>query len=235
MIALGLAIGFRANVWNIGAEGQLIIGALAGGGVGARDLGPRPAAGSCRLMLRRRHPGRHGLGRDPGLPQGPLQRQRDPDQPDADLCRDAVPQHHWSTARGRTRRASTSRSRACSPTPAIVPIILEGTRLHLGVAAGACRRRRRLGADGARDHRLRDQGRRPGAGRRALRRLRAATRSSGSACCSAAAWPASPALSRSPARSASSSRCSRPATASPRSSWRSSAGCIRSASSRPGC
>ena len=33
MIALGLAIGFRANVWNIGAEGQYIIGALAGTGV----------------------------------------------------------------------------------------------------------------------------------------------------------------------------------------------------------
>ena len=31
--ALGLAIGFRANVWNIGAEGQLIVGALAGTGV----------------------------------------------------------------------------------------------------------------------------------------------------------------------------------------------------------
>lgn len=33
MIAVGLAAGFRANVWNIGAEGQLIMGALAGGGV----------------------------------------------------------------------------------------------------------------------------------------------------------------------------------------------------------
>src|SRR5688500_2988060 len=32
-IAVGLAIGFRANVWNIGAEGQLTIGAIAGGGV----------------------------------------------------------------------------------------------------------------------------------------------------------------------------------------------------------
>ncbi len=31
MIAIGLAIGFRANVWNIGAEGQLVLGALAGG------------------------------------------------------------------------------------------------------------------------------------------------------------------------------------------------------------
>jgi len=33
LIALGLAIGFRANVWNIGAEGQLIMGAVGGGGI----------------------------------------------------------------------------------------------------------------------------------------------------------------------------------------------------------
>ena len=38
MIAVGLSIGFRANVWNIGAEGQYVIGGLAGTGVGARDL-----------------------------------------------------------------------------------------------------------------------------------------------------------------------------------------------------
>jgi ABC-type uncharacterized transport system permease subunit len=34
LIACGLAVGFRANVWNIGAEGQLIIGAVAAAGVG---------------------------------------------------------------------------------------------------------------------------------------------------------------------------------------------------------
>ena len=33
VIGLGLSLGFRANVWNIGAEGQFIIGALAGGSV----------------------------------------------------------------------------------------------------------------------------------------------------------------------------------------------------------
>ena len=43
---------------------------------------------------------------------------------------------------------------------AIVPVILEGTRLHIG-ADRPCRRRR-LGADGPLDHRLRDQGRGPG-------------------------------------------------------------------------
>jgi len=33
LIALGLAVCFRSNVWNIGAEGQYIIGAVAAGGV----------------------------------------------------------------------------------------------------------------------------------------------------------------------------------------------------------
>ena len=33
IIATGLAIGYRANVWNIGAEGQLTMGAIAGGGL----------------------------------------------------------------------------------------------------------------------------------------------------------------------------------------------------------
>ena len=33
LIALGLAVCFRSNVWNIGAEGQFIVGAIAAGGV----------------------------------------------------------------------------------------------------------------------------------------------------------------------------------------------------------
>src|SRR6202012_5451819 len=33
LCGLGLALGFRANVWNIGAEGQLTMGAIFGGGV----------------------------------------------------------------------------------------------------------------------------------------------------------------------------------------------------------
>jgi len=33
LIAVGLACGFRANVWNIGAEGQLVLGAICAGGV----------------------------------------------------------------------------------------------------------------------------------------------------------------------------------------------------------
>jgi general nucleoside transport system permease protein len=40
LIALGLAVCFRSNVWNIGAEGQFIVGALAAGWV-AMQAGPQ--------------------------------------------------------------------------------------------------------------------------------------------------------------------------------------------------
>jgi simple sugar transport system permease protein len=33
LIGVGLACGYRANVWNIGAEGQLILGAICAGGI----------------------------------------------------------------------------------------------------------------------------------------------------------------------------------------------------------
>ena len=34
LIAIGLSLGYRAGIWNIGAEGQYIIGAICGAGVG---------------------------------------------------------------------------------------------------------------------------------------------------------------------------------------------------------
>jgi ABC-type uncharacterized transport system permease subunit len=34
LIAIGLSLGFRANIWNIGAEGQYIVGAICGAAVG---------------------------------------------------------------------------------------------------------------------------------------------------------------------------------------------------------
>src|SRR5882724_4224131 len=33
LCGLGLALGFKSNVWNIGAEGQFTLGAMAGSGV----------------------------------------------------------------------------------------------------------------------------------------------------------------------------------------------------------
>ncbi|HEU4460674.1 MAG TPA: ABC transporter permease [Methylibium sp.] len=46
LCGLGLAVCYRANVWNIGAEGQFLLGAIAGGGValwlqGLGATGPR--------------------------------------------------------------------------------------------------------------------------------------------------------------------------------------------------
>ena len=46
IIALGLAVCFRSNVWNIGAEGQFIIGRRAGRRRGAAGRQGQRAAGS---------------------------------------------------------------------------------------------------------------------------------------------------------------------------------------------
>ena len=50
LCGLGLALGFRANVWNIGAEGQLTMGAIAGGGV-ALWFGDSDSSFAMPLML----------------------------------------------------------------------------------------------------------------------------------------------------------------------------------------
>ena len=51
IIAVGLAIGFRANVWNIGAEGQLTMGALAGGGIALATWGQEGSWSLPTMML----------------------------------------------------------------------------------------------------------------------------------------------------------------------------------------
>jgi ABC-type uncharacterized transport system permease subunit len=50
LIAVGLACGYRANVWNIGAEGQLILGAICAGGV-ALYFHESPSPAVLPLML----------------------------------------------------------------------------------------------------------------------------------------------------------------------------------------
>ena len=49
LAGLGLALGFRAGLFNIGAEGQLLMGGMAAVIVGVQL--PRPAAGACMLPL----------------------------------------------------------------------------------------------------------------------------------------------------------------------------------------
>ena len=144
-----------------------------------RDRGRRrraPVLGPGGLLdpapdVPRRHARRHGLRRDPGVPQDPARRQRDPDQPDADLRRDPVPQH--------------AGLRALEGPPGLrLPAVADAHRR--GAAAGdpgghaapsrragrAAGRDRRLGRDDPHRDRLRDQGRGPGAGGGRLRGLR---------------------------------------------------------------
>ena len=49
LIALGLAVCFRSNVWNIGAEGQFILGAIFASGMAMQAT---PSTGA--LVLHRR-------------------------------------------------------------------------------------------------------------------------------------------------------------------------------------
>lgn len=51
MIAVGLALCYRANAWNIGAEGQLLIGAIAGSGLAVMTHGTNPGPWLLPAML----------------------------------------------------------------------------------------------------------------------------------------------------------------------------------------
>ena len=85
LIGVGLAVGNRAAIWNIGAEGQYVAGGLAGTGVGLLTQNMTglldPADDACRGVYRRRCLGRHS-----GAAAHAVQRQRDALQPDDDLC-----------------------------------------------------------------------------------------------------------------------------------------------------
>ena len=225
LIAVGLAVGFRANVWNIGAEGQFTMGAIAAGGLalafwGRRGLVAAAADGAGRD---RRW---HGLGRDSGPAAHPVQRQRDPGQPDADLCGDPVPRLSRLRALARPGRIQFSGVPPVWPGGAAArPDPRHAAARRRPVRTG--RRRGRLAAGRALPDRLRGQGGGPGADGRALRRVLGPAHGLVSRSCCPAASRASPAWRRYRDRSASCSPRSARATASRRSSSPSWAGCTR--------
>ena len=88
IIGLGLSLGNQAKIWNIGAEGQYVIGALTGAGV-AFALPNAPGFVAIPAHDRSRDTRRHGLGGDPGVAQDTLPRLGGALDPDARLCRDA--------------------------------------------------------------------------------------------------------------------------------------------------
>ena len=88
LIALGLTLGNQAKVWNIGAEGQYLIGAL--GGAGVAILTAEHARALDRAADDRGgHGGGGAMGGAGRLSAQPLRRQRNPVEPDAGLCRAA--------------------------------------------------------------------------------------------------------------------------------------------------
>ena len=70
LIAVGPGLGFRAGIWNIGAEGQYIIGALCGAGVGLAFY-PAERRWIFPLMILAGALRRLALGDDPGGAAGP--------------------------------------------------------------------------------------------------------------------------------------------------------------------
>src|ERR1700733_11772810 len=91
IIALGLSLGNQAKIWNIGAEGQYIIGALAGAGV-AFALPDAQGFWVIPLMIVAGVLGGRGSAAAPGVFENALPGVRSAVDPDAGLCRAAGPQ-----------------------------------------------------------------------------------------------------------------------------------------------
>ena len=78
MIAIGLSLCYLANVWNIGAEGQFLIGAVAGSWLAVKTQGTEAGLlGDAGDAAARRDRGR-AVCADPGDLQGAVRRQRNP-------------------------------------------------------------------------------------------------------------------------------------------------------------
>ena len=84
MMGVGLSLAYRANVWNIGTDGQFTLGAICGGGL-ALAFPDAPAWAIFPAMMVAGAARRHAERRAGGLAAHPVQRQRDPDQPDVRL------------------------------------------------------------------------------------------------------------------------------------------------------
>ena len=87
LAGLGVAVAFRMQLWNIGAEGQLYWGAIFATGVGSLRDPRRPRLGDGAGDGRRRPARRRAVGVDPGRAAGLVRGQRDHHLADAQLRR----------------------------------------------------------------------------------------------------------------------------------------------------
>jgi hypothetical protein len=225
LIAIGLALGFRAGIWNIGAEGQYIIGAICGAAVGWRSIRPKagwifPADGDRR--------GLSAAGLWAMIP-AILKTRFNTNEILVSLMLVYVAETILAKASTGflknpegmgfpgSRNLSTL-SRAANPE------LIAGTGMHWGGRRGAGHGDRWPGSCCAAYPGLPDPAGRAGAARGPLARGQPQPAGHVVHGASRARWPAWRACSRSRARPARSPSTSTPATASPRSSWPSSAG-----------
>lgn len=62
LCALGLAVAYQARIWNIGAEGQLLLGALAGSALAVNIIGMQSRWALVFILLAGTSPGPRGPG-----------------------------------------------------------------------------------------------------------------------------------------------------------------------------
>ncbi len=89
LIAVGLAVGFRAGVYNIGGEGQLILGVIGAGWL-ALTFGPSGPAWLLPAMITAGALCGAAFAANPALLRTRFNANEDPHKPDAELCRAAV-------------------------------------------------------------------------------------------------------------------------------------------------
>jgi general nucleoside transport system permease protein len=228
LIAVGLSLCYRANAWNIGAEGQFLVGAVAGSSLAVATHGTDVGAWvlPAMLVLAALAGALYALipallkvrfGASEILTSLMLVYV-------ADLILDYLVRGPWRDPQGFNFPTT-----AAFDSAATIPLLIEGTRVHLGaplavvvvLVAAIVMRRTVTGFA------IRLVGAAPKAARFAgfaSDRLVLITFAG------PARLPGSPESSKWRARSGTCSPTSRPATVSPPSSWRSSAVCTRSAS-----
>jgi len=154
MIAIGLSLCYLANVWNIGAEGQFLIGAVAGSWLAVKNQRHRRGTlGLARMLLLGAAAGAlYAL--IPAICRDTVRSQRDLDQSDAGLCRRSVLDYLGARSMARSGGYNFPTTAEFDPV-ATVRFWSKAADLHLGG-----------------DHRARGRGCRGGAARRTIRALK---------------------------------------------------------------
>ena len=232
LIALGLALCFRSNVWNIGAEGQYILGAIFAGGIAMQATPDSPRAIVIVILV---------AGVVGGMGWAAITALlRDRFNANeilvslmlvyvAEMVLSYLVYGPWKDPQGYNFPQTVTFAKATQ-----VPRLFDGLRVNIGVIVALLAV---VGMTIFLFRLFRGMQAQVGGLRRWPRATAASVRAppSGPPCSPRAGWPAWPARSRPPGRWGSSRPMYPWATASPPSSWRSWGACTRWASSSRPC